>query len=146
MKLYEITYIAREEGDPGVATAIQAAAGRITSERSMGRRQFAYPIGKETAGYYTTLRFNAPGEELAELNRTLSLNPGIVRFLIVAVPELKLESVDLNVEDLKEAKELEKETGTSAEGSTSTEASTEEQQKQLDEKLGKLLESDEELQ
>lgn len=109
MKLYELTYIAQAEGDPGVVTAIETADGRVTSERTLGRRQLAYPIKKQTAGYYTTLRFNAPAEALAELNRTLSLNPGIIRFLLVEVPELRLEALDLEVADLKEAKELETE-------------------------------------
>lgn len=135
MKLYEITYITSQEGDPGVAAAIQAADGRITSEKTMGRRQFAYPIGKETAGYYTTLRFNVPAEALAELNRGLGLMAGVVRFLIVEVPELKLEAIDLDVEDLKEAKEMETEAAALIDVAAPVTEEAAADTKQLDEQL-----------
>ncbi len=138
MKLYEMTYIARQEGDPGVVAAIGDADGSITSERTMGRRQFAYPIGKETAGYYTTLRFTAPAETLADLNRVLNLNTGVVRFLLVEVPELKLEAVDLDVEDLKEAKELEAEAET-APADAAAPVDTKRLDEQLQAGLDKLL-------
>ncbi|MBI4185482.1 30S ribosomal protein S6 [Candidatus Berkelbacteria bacterium] len=142
MTLYELTYLARDEADPGVGTALEAAQARLMNERLLGRRTLAYPIAKQTAGYYTTLRFQAEPSVVAELNRTLNLNPGVLRFLIVTVPEIKLEPASLETGELKEAKELETAPPTDTTTPTTPvkivgdEAS---RSKQLDEQLGKLL-------
>ncbi|MGI6103605.1 MAG: 30S ribosomal protein S6 [Patescibacteria group bacterium] len=108
MKHYEVTFIHREEADPGVAPAIEALGGQITNQRPMGRRQFAYPIGKETAGYYTTLRTSLESDTLAPLNKQLRLMPGLVRYLIVALPNLNVGANLEGGQELAEAKELEK--------------------------------------
>ena len=140
MKHYEVTFIHREEADPGVAPAIEALGGQITNQRPLGRRQFAYPIDKETAGYYTTLRTSLEGSQLSALNKQLRLMPGLTRYLIVALPNL---SVGINLEagqELVEAKELEKEPA--AETSEAVDDDPERAAK-LQAQLNKLLADDE---
>lgn len=142
MKQYEITFITREEGDPGVAAAIQAAGGHITSERTLGRRQLAYPIAKETAGYYTTYRFDAEPAVIGDLTRKLELMAGVMRQLTVEIPNIPIVQASLEVEDLKEAKELETEP-TAAEPveteKTVPAADVKERDQKLQEQLDKLL-------
>lgn len=140
MKQYEITFITREEGDPGVAPAIQAAGGTITSERTMGRRQLAYPIAKETAGYYTTYRFDAEPSVINELQRTLELMPAVLRQLTVEIPNITTVKASLDVEEgLKEAKELESSETAEAPAKAEAPAETAERGKLLQEQLDKLL-------
>lgn len=106
MALYEITFLTKEESDPGVRTAIEEAGGTIEAESSMGRRRLAYPIQKETQAVYTTFVFSAPGTAIAGLDRKFRLNNGIMRHLIVtkALPQAD-KSVTKTVREAIEAAE-----------------------------------------
>ncbi len=83
MALYEITFLTKEESDPGIKAAIEAVGGTIENESSLGRKHLAYPIKKQTQAVYTSYDFAAPASILADLNRRLSLNTEILRYLIV---------------------------------------------------------------
>lgn len=47
-----------------------------------GRRQLAYPIGRRENGYYIVARFAADPASLAEYERALKLDDGVVRYLL----------------------------------------------------------------
>jgi small subunit ribosomal protein S6 len=66
---------------------IKRVGGIIESSQAMGRRRFAFRISKQTEGHYHLLRFQAPTEQLAELERLLRLDESIVRFMILAQDE-----------------------------------------------------------
>lgn len=83
MALYEITFLTREESDPGVRSAIEEAGGTIQAETSMGRKRLAYPINKETQAVYTTFVFDADTKSIAGIDRRLRLNSNVLRHLIV---------------------------------------------------------------
>lgn len=142
---YEITYISTEDADPGVTAAIESLGGRLSSQRSLGRRQFAYPINKETAGYYTTARFTAEPSAITELTKRLNLMAGLVRFLLVTVPATTF-AASLEVADIKEAKELggdEADTGNQASESAPESGEVKQaRDEQLQEQLNKLLDDD----
>ncbi|MBI4032481.1 30S ribosomal protein S6 [Candidatus Berkelbacteria bacterium] len=146
---YEITYITTEDADPGVVAAIEAIGGRLSTQRSLGRRQFAYPIKKETAGYYTTARFTMEPSGLAELTKRLNLMAGLLRSLVVSVPATTF-TASLEVADIKEAKELGgDETPATAAAATPVEPTTEEapedvkaREDKLQAQLDKLLTDD----
>lgn len=95
MALYEITFLTKEETDPGVREAIEALGGAITEESSLGRRKLAYPINKETQAVYTTYVFDADSTAMAELNRRLGLNQGVMRFLIVNKPVVQRQDKEV---------------------------------------------------
>jgi small subunit ribosomal protein S6 len=106
MALYEITFLTREESDPGVRAAIEEAGGTIEAESSMGRRRLAYPILKETQAVYTSFVFSAPTTAIAVIDRKFRLNTGIMRHLIVtkALPQAD-KSVTKTVREAIEAAE-----------------------------------------
>lgn len=86
MALYEITFLTKEETDPGVKDLIEGLGGAITAEGSLGRRRLAYPIKKENNAVYTSYVFDIEQPQLAEMNRKLGLNTAILRYLVVTKP------------------------------------------------------------
>ncbi len=83
MSLYEITFLTREESDPGVRSIIEQAGGTITTEEILGRKRLAYPVKKETQAVYTSYVFDITKAALAEVNRRLGLTTEVLRYLIV---------------------------------------------------------------
>jgi small subunit ribosomal protein S6 len=66
---------------------IKKAGGSMQQTQALGRRKLAFRIGRQTEGYYHLFRFQAPTQRVAELERWLRLEDGILRFLIVAAEE-----------------------------------------------------------
>lgn len=91
MALYEITFLTKEETDPGVRNLLEQVGGAITDESRLGRRRLAYPINKETQAAYTTYGFDILSAKLTEIDQKLRLNNDILRYLIVAKPLLKAD-------------------------------------------------------
>ncbi len=83
MSLYEITFLTKEETDPGVRPLLEEMGAAINGESTLGRRRLAYPIKKETQAVYTTYVFDIEPSQLADFNRRLGLNTNILRYLIV---------------------------------------------------------------
>ncbi len=82
MALYEITFLTKEETDPGVRAVLEANQASVTDESSLGRRRLAYPINKETQAVYTTYVFDCQITALPEIKRRLDLNTQILRYLL----------------------------------------------------------------
>ncbi len=91
MRLYEVVYIldpALEEGAVGsklekfheLATA---NGGEVSSVDHWGVRQLAYPIAKQSSGYYVVAQFTAAAEALPEFERLLKLDDEVMRYLLV---------------------------------------------------------------
>ena len=80
-------------------TAI-AAAGELVNEDDWGSRSLAYPIERHTDAEYHLLQFHAGTPELlSELDRTLRITDGVLRFRIVklapgtpAAPDMRASS------------------------------------------------------
>ncbi len=132
---YELTVITRDEATAAVEQAIDSAGGRVTDRRTLGRKTFAYPINKETAGFYTTFRLQLEPTSIADLNRKFLLMDGLLRHLVVQLPIEKLSS-DLDIDELQEAKDVKEKEETSK-------TSDAERGKLLDEQLSKLIGGDE---
>lgn len=67
---------------------IKKLGGTIAVAQPMGRRRLAFRISRQTEGFYHLLRFQAPTEQIAELERLYRLNDAIVRFIILGEDEL----------------------------------------------------------
>ena len=92
MRKYEIMYILKADLDETARKAemeklekiIADKGGKVTkTDESMGLRDLAYPIKKETKGYYVVLKADMGNEAINEFNRLVRINPSVLRHLIV---------------------------------------------------------------
>ena len=67
----------------GVEALVTKLGGAVERAQPMGRRRLAFPISRQSEGYYYLLRFTAPTQQLGELERLLRLDEKIVRFLVL---------------------------------------------------------------
>lgn len=75
-----------EEGNAALVErfkALIAEHGTVQSVDDWGKRRFAYPIQKQTEGYYTLINFESTPDFTAELDRRYQITDGILRTLIV---------------------------------------------------------------
>lgn len=101
MSKYEVMYIvnANVEEDKRKALIeelsgiVTSEGGKVTKTDEWGMRDFAYEIDDMTKGYYVVVTFEADNAGVKEFDRKLSINPSIVRYMIV------------NIDDKPEAKE-----------------------------------------
>jgi small subunit ribosomal protein S6 len=97
MALYENVFIARQDVP---ATQVETLTKQFTelvaaraapSPRSeyWGLRSLTFRIKKNRKGHYTLLNIDAPSAAVKELERTMSINEDIIRFLTVRVDTLE---------------------------------------------------------
>lgn len=111
MREYETTFIARAElSDDAVRqlsdrtkTIIERYNGSVLDFQIMGRQNLAYLINKQSKGNYVFFDFAADTAAVAEIERTLRLDEGILKFLTVKIQD------NVNVEARREAIRLRKE-------------------------------------
>jgi small subunit ribosomal protein S6 len=118
IKKYEITFITSEDlKEKPVKTAIEKFGGKILKSDFLGEKQFTYKIEKKTKGFYATVIFEINPEKMAELNKILSLDEEIIRFLLISA-----ERNDFTAPERKSKETaLEKPTGHSPMGGAQTE-------------------------
>ena len=91
MKKYELMYIVKDGLDEETRKAeIEKLHGILTSNgaklgevKEWGLRAFAYPINKQVKGYYVVLKVSADEAALKEFTRLVSINPVVLRHLVV---------------------------------------------------------------
>src|ERR1017187_2313590 len=73
---------------------IRRYGGTVLEMERWGRKKLAYPISRETQGYYVTAHFTHPGTYedrtsniISRLERMFSLDESVIRFLTLARPE-----------------------------------------------------------
>lgn len=142
---YELLYIiankfSEDEISPiveKVKNIITEAEGKITHTEDWGKKRLAYPIKSFGYGYYNLVEFDLAGANLAKVERLFRLMPEVLRHQIVrrdaniAAKQIKREAPVKEVKEV-EAPKLVKEK-TSAVPKTDL--------KDLDEKLDKILET-----
>jgi small subunit ribosomal protein S6 len=97
MALYENVFIARQDVPATqvetltnqFAELVTAQGGTISKKEYWGLRSLAFRIKKNRKGHYTLLNIDAPPAAVKELERTMSINEDIIRFLTVRVDELE---------------------------------------------------------
>ena len=100
---YEVLFILKVGGteqELARATAqveepITRLGGRVEVAQNMGRRRLAFRIAKQTEGHYHFVRFQATGEQLAELDRLFRLNEEVVRFVILSAEQAEAAQATL---------------------------------------------------
>ena len=113
MDLYETVIVTSaklgEEGSAELVNRFKALIeehGTVEGVDDWGKRRFAYPIQKQTEGYYTLINFQSSPEFTAELDRRYQITDGILRTIIIkrdprhvnAQKAQKTEEKNINVE------------------------------------------------
>jgi len=97
MPLYESVFIARQDISASQAESIadqftkilEDAGGKVAKREYWGLRSLAYKIKKNRKGHYTLFNIDAPSAAIAEMERNMSLNEDVIRYLTVKVDELE---------------------------------------------------------
>jgi small subunit ribosomal protein S6 len=99
MPLYETVVIARSEITQAqadavadaVTTQLEADGGAVKKREYWGLRNLAYRVKKNRKGHYVLLGLDAPPAAIREMERQLSLNEDVLRFMTVRVEEISEE-------------------------------------------------------
>ena len=90
MNLYETVIVTSaklgEEGSAELVNRFKALIeehGTVEGVDDWGKRRFAYPIQKQTEGYYTLINFQSSPEFTAELDRRYQITDGILRTISI---------------------------------------------------------------
>jgi small subunit ribosomal protein S6 len=139
MRLYEVVYILDPSLDESAADAKLSKfhelaisdGGEVSAVDHWGNRQLAYPIGKQSTGYYVVAQFTAAADALPEFERLLKLDPEVLRYLLVlnegepttgeslvADTPVRERDEDDDDDDDDEEEEASEEDGEESEGST----------------------------
>ena len=98
MALYENVFIARQDVPATQVEAltnqftelVAAQGGTVPKKEYWGLRSLTFRIKKNRKGHYTLLNIDAPPAAVKELERTMSINEDIIRFLTVRVDALEI--------------------------------------------------------
>jgi len=89
-KQYEISFLARNEGDKDeVMKALAAIDAEILVDGKYSEIRLAYPVKKQTVAYFGYVYFSVEAEKIATLDSKLKFYDGILRFLIITPPPRK---------------------------------------------------------
>jgi small subunit ribosomal protein S6 len=99
MALYEHVVIARQDISPQQAEAlneemkaiIEGLGGHIAKIEYWGLRNLTYRIKKNRKGHYSLLAIDAPSDAVKEMERQLSINEDVLRYMTIRMEELDLE-------------------------------------------------------
>lgn len=97
MALYENVFIARQDVPTTqvetlttqFSELVTGLGGTVSKKEYWGLRSLTYRIKKNRKGHYTLLNIDAPPAAVKELERTMSINEDIIRFMTVRVDELE---------------------------------------------------------
>ena len=65
-------------------TSLIAENGTVNEVNEWGKRRLAYPINDMNDGYYVLVKFSAPTDFPAELERIFGITDGILRSMVIA--------------------------------------------------------------
>ena len=99
MALYEHVLIARQDISAQQAEALndqlkallEEQGGKVAKIEYWGLRNLAYRINKNRKGHYSLLAIDAPAPAVKEMERQLSINEDVLRYMTVKVDDLDLE-------------------------------------------------------
>lgn len=97
MPLYEHVFLARQDVTSQQAEAlaeqykgvIEAHGGSVPKVEPWGLKSIAFRVRKNRKAHYTLLNIDAPPAAIAEMERQMSINEDILRFMTVKVEELE---------------------------------------------------------
>jgi len=95
MSLYEHIFIARQDVSQQqveglveqFSTVITDNGGSIAKTEYWGLRNLAFKVKKNRKGHYALINITAPAAAVAEMERQMSINEDVIRFMTVRVEE-----------------------------------------------------------
>ena len=72
-----------------VKAVLEKEGAELLATDDMGMRKLAYPVQKNSRGYYTVLFFKANGTTISELERNLKINEEVIKFLTIRYTKTK---------------------------------------------------------
>ena len=96
MALYEHIFLARQDVSQQQVEELTAAltevlangGGKVTKNEYWGLKGLSYRIRKNRKAHYTLMNITAPPAAVAEMERQMSINEEVIRFLTLRVDEL----------------------------------------------------------
>lgn len=89
MYKYEATFILTsdsqvyENGKTDLKKEFETAGIKIIKEEDKGDQPLAYPIRKNARGHYLFFEVEAPPQSVSDLDKTLRIKPGILKYLFI---------------------------------------------------------------
>lgn len=81
---YEISFLVNaSEGAEAIKKLLADLKAEIITEGPVAEIQLAYPIEKKTSAFFGYTHFKLATEKMQELNDTLRLDKGVLRFLVI---------------------------------------------------------------
>jgi small subunit ribosomal protein S6 len=156
---YELLYIVsnqftEDEVKPiveEVKAIIEKHDGKVTYDEYWGKKELAYPINHFNHGYYALYEFDASGEKMTQIDKDLRMNRKVLRHQIVSKVFRTPEEIAAEKQAEQEKTEKMREEKAKEEKEEKEEVKKEEKKekkedkvnlKELDEKLDKILETD----
>ncbi len=135
-----------------VKSIIEKHDGKVTYDEYWGKKELAYTINHFNHGYYALYEFDAQGEKMNQIDKELRMNRKVLRHQIVSkvfrTPEeiaAEKQAEQEKTEKMREEKEKE-ENGEKEEETKKKEKEDKKAEKvnlkELDDKLDKILETD----
>ncbi|MCB2076774.1 MAG: 30S ribosomal protein S6 [Novosphingobium sp.] len=95
MPLYEHVFLARQDLSQAQVDALAATSteiveqneGKVVKTETWGLKNLAYKIKRNRKAHFVMLNIEAPGDTVAELERQISINEDIIRWLTIRVDE-----------------------------------------------------------
>lgn len=123
--------------------------GKVTFEEYWGKKELAYPIQHFNHGYYALYEFDCAGEKMAKIDKDLRMNKKVLRHQIIVKEFRTLEEI-AQEKALSQKRADELKTDATQRGRKEKEEVKEVKEKEvakvnlkeLDEKLDKILETD----
>ena len=101
--LYEFTYIITpvlseeqiKDTVKRVNKLIESNGGKVIEVEEWGSRRLAYLINKKRNGYYVNLYFEAPGDSIPRLARSIEIDDNILRYLTLRMDKKMIQHYEL---------------------------------------------------
>lgn len=129
-----------------VKKILEANKGKITFSEVWGKKKFCYKIENFSHGYYNLYEFDCVAEKIDKINTELRLSHEILRHMLITKPMRTLAEIEeekrISLESIqKEAKEAQVKQKETEKKPVKKEVKKVDP-KELDEKLDKILETD----
>jgi small subunit ribosomal protein S6 len=97
MALYEHVFLTRQDAPNAQVDTlteqfkgiITSGGGQVTKTEYWGLKSLTYRIKKNRKAHYTLFNIDAPSAAVSEMERQMSLNEDVIRYMTVRVEELE---------------------------------------------------------